>query len=75
MGIVIYKHILERDLIYVIQKEALTEHANDRPQKCSVCDKCFIPQSALNFHLGFTLVRNHTQVQHVGNLSQRGYFM
>jgi len=49
--------------MYVTQKETLTEHsrihANDCPQKCSVCDKHFIPQNALNFHLGFTLVRNH----------------
>ena len=55
------------------QKEALTTHSrihnNDRPLQCSVCNKCFVTQSALNLHLGFTLLTNHTHVQHVRSLS------
>jgi uncharacterized Zn-finger protein len=55
------------------QKEALTKHsrihANDSPQKYSVCNKHSISPSALNLHLAFTLVTNHAHVQHVRNLS------
>jgi hypothetical protein len=55
------------------QKEALTKHFtihnNDLSHQCSVCNKCFITQSALNLHLGFTLLTNRTHVQHVRSLS------
>ena len=57
-------------------RKALTIHCriytNDCPHLCSMRNKCFVTQSAINLHLRFTLVTNHTHVQHVRNLSLSG---